>query len=250
MVYGNLSAVRIQNKDIMNVSVSNYQLIVSEDISLNGRLFVSGNVGIGISANDTAYKLDIVSASDKAPLNVKVGTTNALLISSTGKVAINSSTGYSWPWPLTILANTNETTGGNLICNSTSSSGGMAEFQSRAPFTIWDNGYNSPSGVGLKMGIWRDTGSAYIQCEGGNTGAKNICLQTYDGKVGIGITNPSYLLDVGGIMRCRSLYCDEHALIAASGAGNFFNNWLNSIMYLPLGFYFFFLCPSSFLDYI
>jgi hypothetical protein len=48
------------------------------------------------------------------------------------------------------------------------------------------------------MGIWRDTGSAYIQCEGGNTGARNICLQPYDGNVGIGITNPYYKFHVNG----------------------------------------------------
>jgi len=74
----------------------------------------------------------------------------------------------------------------------------LNDFQSRAPFTIYDIGYNNPNGVGLKMGIWRDTGSSYIQCEGGNTGARNICMQTYGGNVGIGTTNPQATLDVFG----------------------------------------------------
>jgi hypothetical protein len=59
---------------------------VTEDISLNGRLFVSGNVGIGISTTNPAYKLDIVSEANKAPLNVKIGTTDVLTVSSTGVV--------------------------------------------------------------------------------------------------------------------------------------------------------------------
>jgi hypothetical protein len=47
LVNGNLTAVKIANNYIINTTTNNYQLIVSEDISLNGRLFVGGNVGIG-----------------------------------------------------------------------------------------------------------------------------------------------------------------------------------------------------------
>jgi hypothetical protein len=71
----------------------------------------------------------------------------------------------------------------------------MSEPQFRAPFTIFDSVYPT-HGIGLKMGIWRDSGSAYIQCEAANTGARNICLQTYGGNVAIGTTNPLYGLDV------------------------------------------------------
>ena len=46
-VNGNLTATKINNKYIVNTTTNNYQLIVSEDLSLNGRLFVGGNVGIG-----------------------------------------------------------------------------------------------------------------------------------------------------------------------------------------------------------
>jgi hypothetical protein len=59
---------------------------VSEDISLNGRLFVSGNVGIGIGTTNPAYKLDIVSEANKAPLNVKIGTTDVLTVNGSGVV--------------------------------------------------------------------------------------------------------------------------------------------------------------------
>jgi hypothetical protein len=61
---------------------------VSEDISLNGRLFVSGNVGIG--SGSPIYKLDVVSDANKAPLNVKVGSTNALSVNGSGAAGIGT----------------------------------------------------------------------------------------------------------------------------------------------------------------
>jgi hypothetical protein len=47
IVNGNLSVQKLNNQYIINQTTTNYQLIVSEDISLNGRLYVSGNVYAG-----------------------------------------------------------------------------------------------------------------------------------------------------------------------------------------------------------
>ena len=77
VVYGNLSVQQQQNTSIINTTVNNYQLIISEDISLNGRLLVqqdasfggnlvinsagtgtTGFVGIGTSTNIT-YPLQV-----------------------------------------------------------------------------------------------------------------------------------------------------------------------------------------------
>ena len=44
---GNLSVIQLNNQTILNTTVNDYTLIVSEDISLNGSLIVSDNVGIG-----------------------------------------------------------------------------------------------------------------------------------------------------------------------------------------------------------
>jgi hypothetical protein len=102
-------------------------------------------------------------------------------ILANGNVGIGNT---SPSWLHTIAANRP-----NYVCNSTAGNNGLSDFQSLAPFSIWDSGY-STSGIALKMGLFRDTGAAYIQCEAANTGARNILLQPWLGNVGIGTTNP------------------------------------------------------------
>ena len=48
----------------------------------------------------------------------------------------------------------------------------------------------------MKMGIFRDTGAAYIQVENTNTASRSLCLQSYAGNVGIGTVSPGYPLHV------------------------------------------------------
>ena len=57
-INGNLSVKQYQAQSVINTTTTNYQLIVSEDISLNGRLFTSGNVGIGTGT--PAVALDVI----------------------------------------------------------------------------------------------------------------------------------------------------------------------------------------------
>jgi hypothetical protein len=54
LVKGGLTVEQMQSKTIINTTTSNYQLIVTEDISLNGRLFVSGNTTNGPPLNSGA----------------------------------------------------------------------------------------------------------------------------------------------------------------------------------------------------
>jgi hypothetical protein len=44
------------------------------------------------------------------------------------------------------------------------------------------------------MGIWRDVGHSYIQCEEANTGPKDIYLQPYSGNVRIGFNDATNLI--------------------------------------------------------
>jgi hypothetical protein len=89
-------------------------------------------------------------------------------------------------WGTTIMANTE----GKVVLSTAPNGGltGVNGFQANSPLTIFDKFY-STYGIGLNIGLFRDTGSAYIQCQAANTGPRNICLQPYLGGVGIGTTS-------------------------------------------------------------
>ena len=126
-------------------------------------------------------------------------------------------------WATTIMANTE----GKVVL-STAPNGGVTApdgFQANAPFTIFDKFYGT-YGVGLKMGIFRDTGAAYIQCENANTGARNICLQSYAGDVGIGTTSPVAKLDVAGSALIRDnlqlgTNANDYSLLTMGGGNTY-----------------------------
>ena len=143
------------------------------------RLYISPTGNVGIGTTTPAYKLDIRGTD----------TANGTLF--VGGNAITSATSVPNFSACTIIANGTAGT----ICNSTAGNGGLDDFQSRSPFNICDPGH-STYGIGLNMGIFRNTGDAYIQCQAGNSGARNICLQTYAGRVGIGTTSPAFSLHV------------------------------------------------------
>ena len=98
-INGNLSVKQYQAQSVINTTTTNYQLIVSEDISLNGRLFVSNDASfngncyvktrLAVGTTTPQYTLDISSASTQ-PFRVGIGATNAIVVSSTGKVGIGS----------------------------------------------------------------------------------------------------------------------------------------------------------------
>ena len=115
---------------------------------------------------------------------------SGITISGNGLVGIGTT---SPPWLTTIAANNP-----GYVCNSTAANNGLNDFQSKAPFVIYDAGY-STYGIGLKMGLFRDTGGAYIQCENANTGARPIALQPYAGNVGIGTNAPNCKFQTIGI---------------------------------------------------
>ena len=173
----------------------------------------------GIKNSDNSYRISSAwSSLDSAKLtitkegNVGIGTTtpsqkldvNGTICSS--KLSVGSTSSYSWL--TTIAANT----AGN-VCNSTAGNNGLDDFQSKAPFVIFDAGYVSGTnyGMGLDMGIFRDTGSAYIQVQQSNIGARDILLQPYSRNVVIGsssatINSGGYKLYVNGSAYATSLY--------------------------------------------
>ena len=109
-IYGNLMVQQLQNTNIINTSVNNYQLVVTEDISLNGRLLVrndasfggnlimigSGTTGrLGIGKSNPAFPLDISGS-----MNVSNPSTTATYNNFYGKCAPTTT------FPSTISPNT------------------------------------------------------------------------------------------------------------------------------------------------
>ena len=86
IIGGRLNVKNFTSQNIINTTTNNYQLIVSEDLSLNGRMFVKGNVMIG-SGNEPYYTLDVSSASTQ-PFRVGVGSNNAIVVDNLGEVGI------------------------------------------------------------------------------------------------------------------------------------------------------------------
>jgi len=63
----NLFVQQLQNQNIINTTINNYQLIISEDISLNGRLFVSGDVSLNSRlsvSQDASFNNRVLVGSD------------------------------------------------------------------------------------------------------------------------------------------------------------------------------------------
>ena len=84
VVGGALTVQQLQNKNIINTTTTNYQLIVSEDLSLNGRLFVSKDASInGISVG---------TGGGSSIYNVAIGynalVNNSLAVSGVSNIAI------------------------------------------------------------------------------------------------------------------------------------------------------------------
>jgi len=110
LVKGNLAVQNYQNQNIINTTTTNYQLIVSEDLSLNGRLLTTSDASIN--------GLTVGRGKSNIPANTAFGI-EALktVVSGNSNVAV----GYQ---ALTALTTGNENVAVGPLCLSTATSGG------------------------------------------------------------------------------------------------------------------------------
>jgi hypothetical protein len=175
-------------------------LIVSEDLSLNGKLNVSGNVGIGVTA--PVYTLDVSSVSTQ-PFRVGVGSTNAIVVDNNGRVGIGI-TNPAYALDVSVGSGTKiHDMFINAQNNSTMAIGSLGI----------KNANNFATGFALYQGVNGDT---VLNAYSGqqidfkiNNGLK-VRIDSA-GKVGIGSNIPINSLDVVGDIRGRN------------GSGNYVN---------------------------
>ena len=155
VVFGNLRVQQVQNANIINTTVNNYQLIITEDISLNGRLLLqkdasfggnliinsagtsgTGNVGIGIAS--PTYPLQIQNNINSSLASVSIFSSSNSY--SARYHAYNGNGAAEWLWGIPSSANTYTisklvsgvttdyftiSTGGNVSIGTTSPAGAL-----------------------------------------------------------------------------------------------------------------------------
>ena len=89
----NVRQYNSQNINLISTTTTNYQMIVSEDLSLNGKMTVSGNVGIGTT--NPAYALQIIGPENGVTLNCNFPSNAAAGNDSTTAIRFNNS-GYGF----------------------------------------------------------------------------------------------------------------------------------------------------------
>ena len=243
VVGGALSVQQMQSRNIINTTTTNYQLIVSEDLSLNGRLFVSGDLATNGGYYSPQYTLAIATAGTTYYRIGYVGSTymqQVLTTEAAGQVGHIRITVDSTSWvgsnlenvPIQITtsmsssytciiqnvyvvySNTapNNQTNGELWIKVVSGGGGQTIFQS----------WNSKSTVGhsANMGVAIGNASSTtmpptgfsikatypINYTAGSGGATGFVGQN----VGIGTTSPAYKLD----LRASNLFATNAANIS------------------------------------
>ena len=223
VVNGNLSALKINNQYIINQTTTNYQLIVSEDISLNGRLYVSGdvsmrgNVGFGRSyTNNTSLLTNYINLeADYATNQASTYYAKGLAIQGTNIVQ----NAYNGSNP--VFGGDIAIIGGNAYLGSGNNGDGPAIANGGNVNIIAGGAFlGNQIGGAIGGGGGGGPGTAAVQNQGAinlqtytiirtgfpatTTYALNNTMTLKNNLVGIGTTNPVSTLDVSGTVSLSS----------------------------------------------
>ena len=191
IVNGNLSVLKMNNQYIVTQTTTNYQLIVSEDISLNGKLFVSGDSSLNgelfVSGNVYAGQ-PLASGGENTPSTFNATAFHSF-VGSTSPGQVN---------PIMAIYN-NYATSSSALNDPTPI---LALRRGGTSFTNWDAAANFNISRYLNS-----SGEARTRLDIALSNAvtsnpdTNVMTLLGNGNVGIGTTAPVYTLDVTGTGR-------------------------------------------------
>ena len=209
LVKGGLTVEQMQNKTIINTTTSNYQLIVTEDISLNGRLFVSGDA----SLNGRAFVSNNLTIGTVPRYTTLTGgfTTTPSQLDIGGNILSNGITSSN---PLCLSAHT--TLGGGSTFAQMTIRSNTSDNASQTLMLSGGGPFASPAGIVQAKDVYRNS-------------VIRLLLNPDGGNVGIGRTDPAYTLDVSGTAR----FTGGFTILPAATASTYSTSYLNdNILYL------------------
>ena len=228
---------------VNNNVVTNYSLIIAEDLSLNGRLYVGSGSGSNFLQGN-AYMLDISGTNEQSGTvrifedkgTLPTATTGSLIlqhndISGVSSILFPSKSNLGLDYAS--IAYYESISGGlsgaskyNYYGSSTSTT------SSALVFNVQRDGYNSTDVSSVDSIIMQAAGSIIIDaCN--NTVGQTI-IQPRGGNVGIGKTFPQYPLDIHGAANMSALSLNDGSVMVSSTPQlDFSNNY--AVNWKPVG---------------
>ena len=232
-ILGRLVVPTIVNNNVINTST--YQLIVAEDISLNGRLYVGSGAGVNFLQGNS-YMIDVSGGSSQTGTVRIFEEKGTLPTATTGSLILqhNDASGVS-----SILFPSKSSLGLDYasIAYYESISGGLSggskynyygdvssTTSSALVFNVQRDVFNATDVSSIDSIIMQATGSIIIDaCT--NTLGQTI-IQPRGGNVGIGKTFPQYPLDIHGIGNMSGLLLNDGSVAVSSmPQADFSNNF-------------------------
>jgi len=215
-VQGRINVNNYTSNNIINNTVNNYTFIISEDLSLNGRLFVSADVSLNqrlfvggdVSFNNRLYvagKFDVGGSASLTTLAVTGATTltGALTANggiSTSTISASDATTLSNKVKIYEASRTTYTATEGSLTIEHGNNGGISCIVFPSKVNLGgDYGYISYQDTATIGGA----GETALLCIGteNDIGSDHLILQKGGGYVGIGTTTPTFILDVTGTLR-------------------------------------------------